>query len=170
MFNGNKSQQNKSRRTTNPKDANAVTILTSGCHFNGKLYTKGASRIGGRIEGSIVSEGLLVIEEEAEIIAEIRAEEVIIQGRVQGKLIATGRVELCPTSEFDGDITTSILIVREGAKFNGRANMEHAATTGKNPRIVASNGRPIVGKDGPNIDKVESPAHFSSPDVNVTNS
>lgn len=170
MFNGNKNQQNKSRRTTNPKDANAVTILTSGCHFNGKLYTKGASRIGGRIEGSIVSEGLLVIEEEAEIVAEIRAEEVIIQGRVQGKLIASGRVELCPTAEFDGDITTSSLIVREGAKFNGRATMEHTIQSGKNPRIVASNVKPIIGKDGPHIDKVESVAQYASPEVNVTNS
>ena len=87
-----------------------------------------------------------------------------------GKLTATGRVELCPTAEFDGDITTSSLIVREGAKFNGRATMEHTAAAGKNPRIVASNGKPISGKDGPNIDKVESVAHFTSPDVNVTNS
>lgn len=166
MFNGSKNQGAKARRTSHPKDSNAVTILTSGCHFNGKLYTKGASRIGGKIEGSIVSEGLLVVEEEAEINAEIKAEEVIIQGRVCGKLVASGRVELCQTAEFEGDIATSSLIIREGAQFNGRATMERADASGKSPRIVASNGKSV---SGPNIEKVDGVALFSSPDVNVTN-
>jgi len=164
-----KNQNDKSRRTGNPKDTNAVTILTSGCHFNGKLYTKGASRIGGKIEGFIVSEGLLVVEEEAEIFAEIKAEEVIIQGKVKGKLVASGRVELCPTAEFEGDITTSSLIIREGAQFNGRASMERAEKAGKSPRIIASNGKKISGNDEPNIGKVDSGAQFASPDVNVNN-
>lgn len=166
MFSGQKNQNIRNRRTTNPKDTNAVTILTSGCHFNGKLYTKGASRIGGKIEGSVVSEGLLVVEEEAEIIAEIKAEEVIIQGRVQGKLTATGRVELCPTAEFEGDIATSSLIIREGAQFNGRATMVRTDAAGKAPRIVASNGK-LKGKDGPGIEKVDGAANFSAPEVNV---
>ncbi len=169
MFNA-KNQNDKGRRTSSPKDTNAVTILTSGCHFNGKLFTKGASRIGGKIEGFIVSEGLLVVEEEAEIYAEIKAEEVIIQGKVKGKLVASGRVELCPTAEFEGDITTSSLIIREGAQFNGRAAMERAEkTTGKSPRIIASNGKKINGKDEPNIGKVDGGAQFASPEVNVNN-
>lgn len=167
MFSSQKNQNAKARRTSSPKDTNAVTILTSGCHFNGKLYTKGASRIGGRIEGSIVSEGLLVVEEEAEIIAEIKAEEVIIQGRVQGKLTASGRVELCPTAEFDGDIATNSLIIREGAQFNGRATMTRTDAAGKSPRIVASNGKSLKG---PEIEKVDNVAQFSAPDINVNNS
>lgn len=166
-----KNQNDKGRRTSSPKDTNAVTIITSGCHFSGKLYTKGASRIGGKIEGFIVSEGLLVVEEEAEIYAEIKAEEVIIQGKVKGKLVATGRVELCPTAEFEGDITTSSLIIREGAQFNGRASMERVETAnGKSsPRIIASNGKKVNGKDDPNIGKVDGGAQFASPEVNVNN-
>ena len=103
----------------------AVTILTSACHFNGKLYCKGSSRIGGKIEGEILSEGLLIIEEEANINASIKAEEVIIQGKVNGKLEAKIRVELTESSSYEGDIFTPNLIVREGAKFNGRSSMAH---------------------------------------------
>ncbi len=115
--------KNQKRRGASFHDS-AVTILTSGCHFNGKLYCRGSSRIGGRIEGQIVSEGMLVIEEEAVIMAEIKAEEAIIQGRVKGKLEATGRVELAATSRFDGDIITPSLIINEGAQFNGSAKMD----------------------------------------------
>lgn len=162
------------KKTTNNRDVGAVTILTSGCHFSGKLYCRGASRIGGRIEGQIVSEGLLIIEEEAIITAEIKAEEVIIQGRVDGKLHATGRVELSSSSFFAGDIVTPILVVREGAQFNGHSSMirREEATAGgvKTPRIS------VVGKpsqeDGrlpeiSNDTRLEAPAH-TTPEVNVT--
>lgn len=124
MFN-NKNQQPATRsvkKVDNVRDT-AVTILTSGCHFNGKLYCRGSTRIGGTIEGEIVSEGLLIIEDEAKINANIKAEEAVIQGAVQGKLEAMGRVELCASSSFTGDIVTPVLVIREGAHFNGRASM-----------------------------------------------
>ena len=104
----------------------AVTILTPGCHFNGKLYCKGSSRIGGRIEGEIISEGLLIIEEEALITANIKADEAVIQGRVSGQINAKYQVELASTCVYTGDIVTPSLIIREGAKFNGQSSMEVA--------------------------------------------
>lgn len=121
MFSAGK-DQSKRRRTQNPHDT-SVTILTSGCHFSGKLYCRGSSRIGGHIEGQVISEGLLVIEEGALICAEIKAEEVIIQGKVQGRVEATCRVELCSAGRFEGDIATPILVIHEGAKFNGKSSM-----------------------------------------------
>jgi len=110
------------RLGTNIKES-AVTILTSGCEFNGKLYCRGSSRIGGKVEGKIISDGILIIEEGATIKAEIKAEEVIIQGDVQGSLEANTRVELTESSRFHGDIITPIFIIREGAQFNGRSSM-----------------------------------------------
>ncbi|MBF0441516.1 MAG: polymer-forming cytoskeletal protein [Oligoflexales bacterium] len=101
----------------------AITILTSGCHFKGKLFCRGSTRIGGRIEGEIVSEGLLIIEEEAHVNTDIVAEEIIIQGKVEGKIEAKGRVELCSSSRFEGDITSPILVIKEGAMFNGTSRM-----------------------------------------------
>ena len=121
----------------------AVTILTSGCHFNGKLYCRGSSRIGGKIEGQIISEGILVIEEGATILAEVKADEVIIQGRVNGRLAAKIRVELYPQSRFDGDIYTPVLVINEGAQFNGRSIMNtgagasaHQTTEGRKNRVL----------------------------------
>lgn len=120
--NRKESGQKSSRKVEITRDA-AVTILTSGCHFNGKLHCRGSTRIGGRIEGEIFSEGLLIIEDEAVILATIRADEAIIQGRVKGRIEARGRVELCPSCHFEGDIMTPSLIIQEGAQFNGRSTM-----------------------------------------------
>ncbi len=178
MFKVDKSAMAKAnKKPVTGRDTGAVTILTSGCHFSGKLYCRGASRVGGRIEGQVVSEGLLIIEEEAIITAEIKAEEVIIQGRVEGKLQATGRVELASTSFFTGDISTPILVVREGAQFNGHSAMikrEPAATgTGKAVRPITAGGGKNGAKksDGTSPDvnndsRIEVPVH-AAPEVNV---
>ena len=74
MFTASKNQPVKTNKKPVPaRDSSAVTILTSGCHFSGKLYCRGSSRIGGKIDGQIISEGLLIVEEEAIITAEIKA-------------------------------------------------------------------------------------------------
>lgn len=170
MFNASKNQpQPKAKKPVNGQGANAVTILTTGCHFSGKLYCRGASRIGGKIDGQIVSEGLLIVEEEAVITAEIKADEAIIQGRVQGKLQATGRVELCASSQFEGDIITPVLVVREGAQFNGHATMARREEAGKSPRIVASHGKGVKGDNKhPDFDRDgKDVAVLKVPEVNV---
>ena len=116
------SKQRKSRVDS------TVTILTSGCHFSGKLFCRGTTRIGSKIEGEIVSEGLLIIEEEALINADIQADEVIVQGVVKGSLSAKKRVELASTVRFDGDITAAALVINEGAVFNGSMSMGKQAS------------------------------------------
>lgn len=120
VFN-DKSSKNKRRGASFHESA--VTILTPGCHFDGKLYCRGSSRIGGKVDGEIISEGVLIIEEEALITASIKADEAVIQGQVKGKLQASGRVELTSTSRFEGDIVTPSLVINEGAQFNGHAAM-----------------------------------------------
>ena len=102
----------------------AVTIITSGCHFSGKLYCKGSTRIGGKVDGEIISEGLLIVEEEAVICAEVKAEDIVIQGHLRGTVEASGKVELSPSCVYDGDIITPILVIQEGAQFNGRTTMD----------------------------------------------
>lgn len=101
----------------------AVTIITSGCHFNGKLHCRGSSRIAGEIEGEIISEGLLVIEESAVVNGTIKAEEVVIHGKVEGSVTSTGRVALAPNCYFTGEISSPSLVIAEGAQFNGTTIM-----------------------------------------------
>ena len=123
VFSDRRTQTNKQRRGASFHES-AVTILTPGCHFEGKLFCRGSSRIGGKIEGEIISKGLLIIEEEALIAAKIVAEEVVIQGKIEGRLEATVRVRLEGTSKFSGDIITPSLVISEGAVFNGTTSMQ----------------------------------------------
>lgn len=125
MFSQQKKPVSKSVRKESSRDF-AVTILTSGCHFAGKLYCKGSTRIGGKIDGEIISEGLLILEEEASVNADIQADEIVVQGKVEGTVIAKSRVELSASCTFVGDITSPSLVIEEGARFNGKSTMSTA--------------------------------------------
>jgi cytoskeletal protein CcmA (bactofilin family) len=148
------------KRRVSTGSESSVTILTPGCHFNGKLFCRGASRIGGRIEGEVVSEGMLIIEEEALVTAEVRADEAIIQGTVKGKLTATSRVELSATSRFDGDIFTPCLIINEGAQFNGRCTMIDGAVAGL-PKVGHLHKAALARENGAAVNV--------GPDIEVSN-
>ncbi len=138
MFNPQKKGGGSPGKKDHAKDY-AVTIITSGCHFSGKLYCKGSTRIGGKVDGEIVSEGLLIIEEEALISADVKAEDIVIQGHLRGTVEAHGKVELSPSCVYEGDIITPVLVVQEGAQFNGRTTMDPS-------RIMDRQGTRDTGK------------------------
>ena len=166
MFSSKKTAVTKPVRAVPPVPDKAVTILTSGCHFKGKLYCRGSSRIGGKIEGHIISEGLLIVEEGAVITGEIIAEEAIIQGQVIGKLEARSRVELTNTARFEGDISAPAICVHEGAQFNGRSTM-----VARDPDAKVRNTRVerLGGHDdkSPKVNVGADVLAMKLPDVNV---
>ena len=136
----------------------AVTIITDGCHFSGKLFCKGSTRIGGKVDGEIVSEGLLIIEEDACITAEVKAEDIVIQGYFKGVVEATGKVEMSGTCVFEGDVATPVLVVLEGAQFNGRTTMDASKISERNARHQSTQS--IVG--GPTLVAGVSPSELES--------
>ena len=145
----------------------AVAIITEGCNFEGKLYCKGATRIGGKVDGEIISEGLLIVEDSANLKADITAEDIIIQGQVSGSLVSNGRVELSPTSRFQGSIKTDSLVIQEGAKFNGTTSMNLNTSESVIPGKASKNKK---GKDK-NLEvgdiSVEQSMGKAAPDVKM---
>jgi cytoskeletal protein CcmA (bactofilin family) len=144
MFGQDKNSLNSSnRKSASAKDV-GVTILTAGCHFTGKLVCRGATRIGGAIEGQIIAEGLLVIEEDAIVNGNIDAEEVVIHGKVDGQIQGRKRIEMCAKAEVTADILTPSLVVHDGALFNGKTIMKSATTRSHSQ----DNKHQITGGDG----------------------
>src|SRR6201996_7916388 len=106
-----------------------TTVLTSDCEFKGALAFSGELQLHGRLEGTIESEGgALTVGEEAMIKAEIKVNDVLIYGKVQGNVYATGRVELRGKAEVYGDLHCNRLAMDDGVVFVGKSN----ALSGKN--------------------------------------
>jgi len=100
-----------------------TTVLTSDCEFKGALAFSGELELHGRLEGTIESEGgALTIGEQALIKAEIRVNDVLIQGKVQGNIYATGRIEIRGKAEVYGDLHSNRLAMDDGVVFVGKSN------------------------------------------------
>jgi cytoskeletal protein CcmA (bactofilin family) len=107
-------------RITSSNAAAKTTVLTNDCEFRGALAFSGELQLHGRLEGTIESEGgTLTVGEEAVVKAEIRVNDVIVYGKIQGNITATGRVELKGKAQVFGDLRTNRLAVEDGVVFVG---------------------------------------------------
>ncbi|MGD1006836.1 MAG: polymer-forming cytoskeletal protein [Ignavibacteriaceae bacterium] len=101
----------------------SVTIISEGVKLDGKLISKGNVRIDGIINGDIQAEGNITIGEHGEIIGEIKAQVVTIGGKIAGTVVANEKIILESSSKMKGDLITKILVVEEGAVFDGKSAM-----------------------------------------------
>jgi len=100
-----------------------VSILSSGVKVEGRIYSDGNLRLDGSLNGEIVVNGNLTIGESAEIIGEIKAQNVTLSGKVEGTLLAHEKVILEPGAFLKGELTAKVLVIEEGALFDGKSQM-----------------------------------------------
>jgi cytoskeletal protein CcmA (bactofilin family) len=112
------------------EDEDFDTILSPDIEFSGTLNFEKPFLIRGRVSGEIAARGLLVIDEEAVVNANINASRVIIRGSVKGDVTAAEKVEVTITGKLVGNVSAPEIFMETGCVFNGRCTM-----TGKNPEI-----------------------------------
>jgi cytoskeletal protein CcmA (bactofilin family) len=102
--------------------------------ITGKLTFEASTRLEGTIEGEIVAKDHLVIGETAVITAQIKAASIIVAGKVNGDISATQRIEIRPAGRVVGNLTAPVLVVHEGALFEGHCSMQ--ADAAQNERKI----------------------------------
>ena len=100
-----------------------TAILDRGSRFEGKLSFEGTVQIGGEFHGEIFTKDTLIISEGANVQAEVEAETVVINGKVEGNIFATRRVIMHPPAIFKGTVTSPSLRIDEGVVFEGASYM-----------------------------------------------
>ncbi len=106
-----------------PMSGMVTAILDKGAYFEGKLSFEGTVQIGGSFRGEIFTKDTLVVNESAEITAQIEADTIIISGRVEGNIFARRRVIMHPPAVFKGTVTSPSLRIDEGVVFEGASYM-----------------------------------------------
>ena len=105
------------------EDEDFDTILSQDIFFSGTLNFEKPFLIRGRLSGNIAARGLLVVDEEAVVEANINASRVVIRGSVKGDVIATEKVEVAITGKLMGNVTAPEIFMETGCMFNGRCTM-----------------------------------------------
>ena len=104
--------------------AEGRAYLDSGSKISGKLLFEGATRIDGQVDGEISAKESLIIGESAVVTAQIKANAIIVAGKVSGDITATQRLEIRPSARVIGNLASPVLIVHEGAMFEGHCSMQ----------------------------------------------
>ncbi len=98
------------------------TLIGEGCLFEGNLSIASGTKIEGTIKGNIKGHGLVIIGESGRVEGDVESDEVVIYGQVIGN-VKCKRLELKKGAVLEGDIQTEILVIEEGAKYEGKCTM-----------------------------------------------
>ncbi|KGM43259.1 hypothetical protein S1OALGB6SA_1080 [Olavius algarvensis spirochete endosymbiont] len=100
-----------------------LTVLGEETDFNGVLRFQHSLEIDGKFKGTIESTGFLLVEEGAEIVANINVGTLVVRGLIKGDVIAGERLEILDGGEIIGDIRCTNLVMLGGSSYRGRCEM-----------------------------------------------
>jgi len=80
-------------------------------------------KINGEFNGSLETRGTLSIGNKAQVIANIKGDNIVIAGVVKGDVAAQKMLTLMPTATLKGNISAPKLNIVEGAVFQGHCQM-----------------------------------------------
>lgn len=103
------------------KEFDIIVGLSSS--VNGDLNSEGSIRIDGKVSGSIISKGDVIIGDNAEVNASIQAEYCEISGKVTGDVHTETQLKIFKSGNLNGDITVSSFTIEEGGIFRGNCDI-----------------------------------------------
>jgi cytoskeletal protein CcmA (bactofilin family) len=102
-------------------------FLDKGSHLKGDLEFEETFRIDGKFEGNIRSGSELVLGDTAEVSGDIEVGRLSVNGSLKGTVRAKERIELHARARVEAELTTPVLKIEEGARFDGSCRMGEQA-------------------------------------------
>ncbi len=104
-------------------DRGNESVIDPHARFNGKYVSDRDLRIEGEAQGEIECQGTLIISPQARVRSAIKAHNVVVNGDYEGDVDCGGRFEIGSTGRVKGNIKTQVLVVKEGAHWEGGVTM-----------------------------------------------
>jgi len=107
-----------------PDAAGEMTLIGKSIVVKGELSCSEDLYIDGQVEGDIDPKGnRLTIGPNGRVKANVNACTVVVQGKLEGDIIASDRVDLKQSAIVMGNIATQRISIDEGAYFKGSVNI-----------------------------------------------
>jgi len=117
----NSATAGKSGSTAPPVSGKAAACVSQGIKIKGEVTGSEDLFIDGIIDGKInLANSILTVGPNATVKAEITSRELVIRGRMEGKLIATERIQIWSTARVQGDLKAERISIEEGAELHGK--------------------------------------------------
>ena len=124
------------------------SVIDPHARFNGKYVSDRDLRIEGEAQGEIECQGTLIISPQARVRSAIKAHNVIVNGDYEGDVDCGGRFEIGSTGRVKGNIKTQVLVVKEGAHWEGGVTMTREPSQRPQPSQAGQPGQPVAAGPG----------------------
>jgi cytoskeletal protein CcmA (bactofilin family) len=130
-----------------PASAKATACISQGIKIKGEITGNEDLFIDGPVEGKLnLGSSSVTIGPNGTVKADISAREVVVRGRVEGKIAGKERVQLWSTGYVSGEITTQRLAIEDGAVLRGKVETGRAVEKTEDHGSVGAgkpNGAPV---------------------------
>jgi len=137
-------------RKQNKRNSQINTLIGSGTEIRGDIHFKDGLHIDGIVKGNVISDGdqsMLTMSEQGRIEGEVRVQNIVLNGAVEGDVYASQHVELAPEARVQGNVYYNLIEMAMGAEVNG--NLVHRPEKHRNVATEKStSSAPIVSPGG----------------------
>lgn len=102
------------------------TTLGEGVVFKGELSFERLLRIDGVFEGDLISQGKVIVGPKGRVKANLNLREAIVEGKIEGNITVSERLELRGQAIIHGDIVAKLLSIDEGVTLLGHVNVSQS--------------------------------------------
>ena len=121
-------------RTESIRQEKAVVNIGKSVIIKGELSGSEDLTIEGQVEGKIeLRQNVLTIGPNAKIKAQVAAKTIVVEGSVQGNVMATERVEIRDKGSVEGDLAAPRVAIADGAHFRGSIDMQQGRGAADRP-------------------------------------
>jgi cytoskeletal protein CcmA (bactofilin family) len=99
------------------------TTLGEGVTFRGELCFERLLRIDGTFEGTLISQGKIIVGPKGKVKADLNLKEAIIEGEVEGNICVQEKLQLRASAAIRGNIKAASLCVDEGVRIVGHVTV-----------------------------------------------
>lgn len=122
------------------------SVIDAASSFDGLFRVGNHLRIEGEAKGEIQCEGTLTVAEGATVEAKVTAVNVVVAGTLSGEITCRERLQILPSGRLSGTVTTSALVIQEGALYEGELHMRTGPAAEARPQPVAARVAPASGR------------------------
>jgi cytoskeletal protein CcmA (bactofilin family) len=116
-----------------------MTLIGKSLVIKGELSCDEDLYIDGQVEGTIDPKGnRLTVGPNGRVKANVNACAVVVQGKLEGNIQASDRVDLKQSAVVTGDIAAQRISIDDGAYFKGRVNIQKESPKKEVVRAAAS--------------------------------
>ncbi|HEY2460093.1 MAG TPA: polymer-forming cytoskeletal protein [Candidatus Acidoferrum sp.] len=124
---------------TGSVSSRGAASISQGIRIKGEVTGSEDLFVDGQVDGKLnLANGSLTIGPNGLVKADVTAREVIVRGRVEGKIAARERVQLSSTGRVDGEVQTERLAIEDGAMLRGKVEAGRLGERNTDVRAAAA--------------------------------